>query len=226
MAITAKQVVDRVRPQLIDPDGTRWTDDEFMRWLGDAQKVILTAKPNAFSRTGVVSLVPGTKQKIPDDGYMLLSVVRNMSSDGVTPGRAVRIVMREVLDAFNPEWHAASKTAIVQNYVFDDRQFDIFHVYPPNDGTGKVELIYAKMPDEVTALDQILDVTDNYLVALSDYLMFRAHQKDSDYAAGQQVAIMYLNAFSQFVGVSTVAEASDDANQNLKGTMPGSKGGG
>lgn len=218
--ITAQDVVTRVRGQLIDPDGVRWTDAELLRWVADALRTVLAAKPAAMSTVAVVPLVAGTKQVLPADAHMLLGIVRNMGSDGVTPGRAVRPISRELIDAFNPDWHQATPAAAVQNYVFDANLLDTFYVYPPNNGAGRAEIIYAKAAPSEVGLSDELPILDNYLIALTDYVLFRAHQKDSDYAAGQATAQTYLNAFAQFLGVAAAGEASEDVNLNLR---PGSK---
>jgi len=220
VAITAQQVITRVRSQIIDPNGVRWTDEELLRWLSDGLRTVLSAKPSALSTIAVVSLVAGTRQQLPADGYMLLGIVRNMGSNGATPGRAVRVVSREALDAYKPDWHAATSAAVVQNFIFDPETFNSFYVYPPNDGTGKVEAVYARSVTELVALTSTLPILDNYLTALTDYVLFRSHQKDGDYAGGQGVAQTYLNAFAQFVGVAGAAETASNVNRGLR---PGDK---
>jgi len=210
----------RARAQLIDPAGTRWSDEELLHWLSDGLRTVLAVRPSVMSTFGVVSLVAGTRQRIPTNGHMFLGATRNMGSDGATPGRAVRVVSREVLDGFSPDWHAATATAVAQNIVFDPDTLSGFFVYPPNTGTGKLEVIYAVSAPDLTQLSDVLPILDNYLTALTDYVLFRAHQKDSDYAAGQAVAQTYLSAFAQFVGAAAAGEAGKDANRELR---PGSK---
>ena len=84
----------------------------------------------------------GTRQSLPPDGVQLLDVVRNL------PGRAVRIVMREILDAQLPDWHSDAATTVVKHFCYSEQNLKTFYVYPPNTGTGTVELVYSAAPQD------------------------------------------------------------------------------
>lgn len=226
MAVTAQSIIDKVRLQLIDPSGasSRWTDAELLDWVSDGQRAVVAYTAGASSITYVHALVAGTKQTIPSDGHQLLTVVRNMAADEVTPARATRIVTRDILDTQNPNWHTASSTKIVQNYVFDLQEPRKFYVYPPNDGTGKVELVYSVMPQELTSGSDELVLQEIYQTALFDYVMFRAHQKDSDFAAGQAVAQNYLQLFLSYLTQNEQGELSNNPNLQLGARDPSTRG--
>jgi hypothetical protein len=217
MAVTAQSIIDKVRTQLIDPSGSssRWTDEELLSWVSDGQRAVVAYTAGSSSITYVHTLVAGTKQLIPTNGHQLLTVVRNMAADGVTPARATRIVTRDILDTQNPNWHTVSSSSVVQNYVFDLQEPRKFYVYPPNDGTGKVEIVYAIMPQELTSGSDILVLQEIYQTAVFDYVMFRAHQKDSDFAAGQAVAQNYLQLFLSYVTQNEQGELSNNPNLQL-----------
>jgi hypothetical protein len=220
MAVTASQIISRVRTQLIDTDTVtqRWTDAELLKWLTDGERTIVAIAPGASSTNGTVALASGTLQNIPSNGHMLLSITRNVS------GRAVRIVSREVLDAYNPNWHTATSSATVQNYIFDLQQPRQFFVYPPNNGAGSVEIIYSVMPAERTALTDTLEVIDLYQTPLVDFVLYRAHQKDSDFAAGQGLSATYLQSFAAFMQQGEGSQLTNNPNLGLTPFSPDSKG--
>ena len=224
MAVQASSIIDRVRKQLIDPDGTRWSDGELLKWLSDGQRTVVAMAASASSVTSIVPLDAGTKQSIPGDGHMLLTIVRNMGSDGTTPGRACRIVSREILDAQDPDWHDSTPSAVVQNYIFDPQQPLEFYVYPPNTGAGQVQMIYAVLPGEMTSLTDELVVQEIYQTALMDYVLFRAHQKDSDFAAGMTVAMNYLQLFMSYMGQGEKSQLENNPNLQLAAPNPATKG--
>lgn len=225
MAVTAQSIIERVRLQLIDNGAVkRWTDTELLLWLSDGQRAIVTASPGNSSSTEVVPLVAGTKQNIPSDGNTLLYIVRNTNSAGTTPGRAVRIVSREILDAQNPDWHASAPAAVVQNYIFDAQEPTKYYVYPPNTGTGYVEMVYSHLPVDMTSLTDTLVVQDIYQTALFDYVMFRAHQKDSDFAAGQAIAGTYLQLFLAATGQRDSGLLQANPNLQLANPDPSTRG--
>lgn len=224
MTVTAQTIIDRVRTQLIDEDAVRWTDAELLRWLSDGQRAVVAFSAGASSTTAVKAMVAGTRQSIPADGHMLLTIVRNLSADQVTAGRACRIVSREILDAQDSNWHNAAQSATVLNYIFDPQEPTHFYVYPPNNGAGSVEMVYAVKPGEIASLSTALVVQEIYQTALIDYVMYRAHQKDSDYAAGQQVALGYYQAFLTYMGQGEGSQLSSNPNLQMAPPEPTARG--
>ena len=216
MPITAASVITRVRELVIDNgDPPRWTDAELLRHLSDGQRAIARAEPTAVQKVATVNLVAGTRQSLPADGESLLTITRNMGIGGTTPGRAVRIIRRDIIDDQNPMWHTDGRVLTVYNYIYDPTDEKAFFVYPPSNGQGSVELSYCYQPAELTATTDTLDVSDMYVTPLTDYVMFRALQKDSDFAAGMNRARLHFDAFVAFVDVSS----DMDVNPNLQ-TIP------
>lgn len=222
MTVQASSILDRVRTQLIDINAVkRWSDDELLQWLHDGERTICEITPAATTTRTVLSLDAGTRQELPADANMLLNVIRNVASDGTSPGRAIRVVAREMLDTFDYNWHATTPSSVVQNATYDVDERSYFYVYPPNNGSGKVEVTYSKSPQPFASTAENIHVRDNYAVALFDYVMFRALQKDSDFAAGTQQATMYLNMFNAVMGIGQAGTATEDPNRNLAPTGAG-----
>jgi hypothetical protein len=225
MAVTAESILDRVRTQLIDTNvEQRWSDEELLRWLSDGQRALVSFIPDASSTIAVRPLAAGTRQSIPSDGHMLLTIFRNTNAGGTTGGRAVRVASRELLDGFDPAWHSASATVNVQAYIFDPQHPDVFYVYPPNTGAGYVELSYSVMPEDLASTSDTLTVSDIYQTPLVDYVLYRAHQKDGDFAAGQAIASNYLQLFLAHIGQGQAAELSNNPNLQLADPNPSAKG--
>ena len=159
MAVTASTILSRVRTQLIDNGATqRWSDAELMQWIADGCRTITAAVPSSSFVTSVVSLVAGTLQLIPSNGHMLLAVTRNFDATGLIPGRAIRLVPRDVLDSTLPDWHSTTASPQVQNYVFDPTMPEQYYVYPPNNGLGKAEITYAVAVADFTDPATVLPV--------------------------------------------------------------------
>lgn len=218
MAVLASAILTRVRTQLIDSGATRWPDSELLKWLSDGQRAIVKLVPSASAKRATVPLAAGTLQALPDDAYMLLSVERNNVSDGGTPGRAVRIISRELLDAFDPDWHTATRKKVAQNYAFDPNTPREYFVQPPNDGTGFVDVVYSELPADVDADTDTLTVHDIYQTELVDYVLYRAYEKDADFAAGQAYASTYYQKFTAALGGTE--EGTVAANPNLSLSPP------
>ena len=210
--ITGQQIVDRARRILQDTTsgGTRWLDAEMLDWINDAQREIVLLKPNSFSSVEDLALVAGTKQTLPAEGLLLLTVVRNVN------GKAVRRVDRNILDSENPDWHTATPGNTVEHYIFDEDAPDTFWVYPPQSGTpGDVEVIFSKAPTDLASLVSVITLNDIYMNVILDYVLYRAYSKDTDYAGNVQRASNHYNGFNNSLGVKTQVEFSSSPNQNI-----------
>ena len=215
MPLTAATVITRVREILVDEETTkRWSDAELLRHLSDGQRTIARISPDAVQKVAVVQLDEGTRQELPADGESLLTVVRNMGTNGTTPGRAVRIIRRDIIDDQNPNWHSDMKTSVCYNYIYDPTDSKAFFVYPPSNGNGYVEISYCYTPDEVDSLTDELDVSNVYVAALTEFVCFRALLKDTDFAAGMQRASLHLDSFKMFMG----SDGEIETNPNLQTT--------
>ena len=222
--VTAQSIINKAAIQLTDIANIRWTRAELLSWLNDGMRQIVVIQPSASSTTVVVKLIAGTRQYIPADGWLLLTVYRNMGTTGATPGRAVRIVSREILDGFNPNWHADTPKAEVRNFLYTNQDQLAFYVYPPNTGTQYVELNYSSQPADLTSESQVIPIFDVFQSALVDYIMYRACSKDAEYAPGLALAQGYLATFTAAVQVKTESEVTNDPSQALNPRNPAARG--
>ena len=224
--VTAKTIIDKASVQLIDLANIRWTRSELLDWLNDGMRQIVLIQPSASSTTVSKKLDAGTRQSLPTGGWLLLQMYRNMGTSGTTPGRAIRIVSRELLDNFNPNWHTATAAAEVRNYIYDTQDQTAFYVYPPNTGTQYVELNYSAQPVDLTSETAVIPIFAIYQSALVDYILYRACSKDAEYAPGLQLSQGYLTTFAAAVGGKAQTEVSNDPVQALNPrntSVPGSQ---
>ena len=222
--VTAKSIIDKASVLLLDLTNIRWTRAELLGWINDAQRQIVIMSPNATNKVSTIKLDAGTRQSIPSDGWTLLNVIRYMGTDGLRPGRAIRIASQQVMDAFNPNWHASTPSVVPQSYVFDQQDQTIFYVYPPNTGKGYVQINYSPEPVDLTAETQTINVKDIFQTAILDYVMYRACSKDAEYAPGLQLAAGYLQTFNASMGIKSDSELKNSPNQNLQPRNPATPG--
>lgn len=242
-----KDAIYRVSTQLQDiaPQFTRWKERELVMWLNDGQKAIAKYLPASCTRIDAIKLKAGTKQSIeliastdikPGDGSAaaavygnyLNDVLRNMGADGLTAGRAVRVVSREVLDSQNPDWHTNVGTGRVDQFVFDPRSPKYFYVTPAVGGTATwIEISYLANPIEVPntgtiavplydadgSSTTVISIDDKYIDDLVNYVLARAYMKDADFAASQPNAGVYAQMFTG--SLNTQVQALTGNNPNL-----------
>lgn len=202
----------------------RWSRAQLLDWLSVGQRYAAMVQPSTSSTTTVEKLQPGTRQRIPMDGWMLLDIVRNMGSDGNTPGRAVKVISRRLLDAFDPSWHSAAASAITQNYIFDTQSPYFYYVYPPSNGTGYLQYVYSAVPVPLVSETDAISIPDVYEDALNHYVMFRALSKNAEFAGSPQ-ADQYLMLFNAALGAKQTAEQANNPNIGLVPPSPALSGG-
>ncbi|MBD3815111.1 MAG: hypothetical protein IE913_01340 [Halothiobacillus sp.] len=195
MAVTTVQsLLDKAATVIQDRTNIRWSTDELRGWLNEAYQQVVLLRPEANAKTAQVNLVAGSKQTIPAEGTAFLSVIRNVS------GRAVRRVAREVLDDQIPDWHVASQSSVIEHYVVEADP-KVYYVYPPASSTAALEIVYSSVPEPHTSNIGTIQLDDRYAPALLDYMLYRAYQKDADYAANDQRSATAYQTFLASLGV-------------------------
>ena len=225
MTVAAATLINRIAAQLVDINNVKWSRASLLDWLSVGQRMIVVIQPSASNTIEVVQLVAGSRQAIPPNGWMLLDVLRNMGVGGTTPGRAIRLISRKLMDSFNPDWHSDAASDPVYNYLFDPQDQMAFFVYPPSTGNNHIEINYSALPAPLTSETQNIFVPDAYEEALNHYVMFRALSKNAEFA-GSPEASKYLDLFNATVGAKVTAEEANNPNLGLSPQPdPSAKGG-
>lgn len=252
MAATTKvkDVVRRISVLMQDtsPQYQRWPEHEIINWLNDGQVAIAKFLPLACSRVDAIKLAAGTRQSIaaiavadckPGDGStptapiygkQLLNPRRNMGADGLTPGSAIRVVERDVLDSQDPDWHTRTGS-VVRSLVFDPQTPRYFYVSPGVTGSVWAELAYTADPIAIPAggapgselylfagaSTATISVDDEFVDDLVNYVVARANmaeKKWADKGAADKHSALFLGSLNAKVA------AVMGANPNLT-TLPG-----
>lgn len=205
-------IVERCGILLLDTGHVRWPVSELISWINEAMGAIMNRRPQAFARTQIVQLSAGTRQIVPEGSALLLDIVRNIAVDGVTPGRSVRRVDRQLLDDINPDWHTMTPKQAVKHYTFEDRAPTTFYVFPPAIAGTRVEMLHALMPDEVFTIDDSIQIGIEYAEAVANYVCYRCNIKDSQ-EANAQIATGFYAAFETALGMKSQSSTAASPNQ-------------
>ena len=201
--------LDQVAEVLQDESNVTWTDTQLIEWLNDANLTVALVRADASSEITTLKLAAGTtKQQLASGGLRLLAVIRNMGSDGLTPGDAIDLVERGVKDALDRGWHKADKSKVVDEYVFDDRAPVDFYVSPPTDDTTDVyiELSQAIVPATVSASTDNLPLKDIYKPAILEWMLYRAFSRDSEETPNFQRAQTHMNTFAAIMAGKSIGD--------------------
>lgn len=238
--ILVRELIGRVSDALTDtnPQFTRWSEAVLIGWFNEAQLVIAKYLPHSCSRVDTIRLRPGTRQSIetiaaadmiPGDGgpalalngNALLGLSRNMGQDGATPGRAIRIVDRDVLDASQPDWHSARAAAVVRQYTFDPRTPKVFYVTPPVTADVPVwaEASFLADPPMIPVgaaqpgSTVRISVDDKNSDDAFNYVMARSQMKDAEVEGNASLANVYVGLFT--ASINAQATTLTGVNPNL-----------
>lgn len=213
--ILAKTVVARAAKTLQDETHVQWLEGELLDYLNDGQRHIVMVKRDAYTKNEAVQLITGTKQQIPAAGVSLVRVVRNMGTNGTTPGRVITKADMHVLDATNRNWHTDTANASSDHWLQDPEDQRFFYVYPqqPNANQGYVEMIYSAAPADATingvnggGSDSAITLDDIYFDPLYFYILAKAYSKQSQTYNGEKSA-NYYGMMLQSLGLKGQTEA-------------------
>lgn len=204
--VLASSIIDQAAELIQDEGFVNLTHSEALGWLNDGQRAAALLDPTVYTTTGIVALVPGTKQSI--SGIELLAVHRNMGTDGTTPGEAIRLVDRGVKDDYNPDWHTDPASADIEEYMFDDRDTSLFYVYPQPITPNYIEVTQSVSPPDVqvAALPIVLD--DVYAPALIEFIAFRFFSRDAEEAMASKAA-SHAQMFASLVSRKVEVDAAN-----------------
>jgi hypothetical protein len=214
MTITAQSIVLELHDTLHDIGGIRWPADELVRYLNDAQREIVTLRPDLVAKLYATPLVVGAKQQVPTDCSKLFEVDRN------TNGPTVRQVERTMLDALDPDWYTRPGSKYAKHFTFDIREPRAFYVYPCALANTSVDLLYAAFPADIAvpAGPSHSDVTGNITVddvfknIMFFFAMSRALAKDAEYTGDRVSSDAYAQRFMTGLGTeATVRQAVQPA---------------
>jgi len=208
MVATTKVVdlIDRAEEQLQDSTNARWTQAELLNYLNDAQKHIVSQRPDASMKNATLGCSAAAKQSLPSDGIKLINVIRN------TSGNATSLVDRYALDQTEPDWYTKSGNTAVKHWMYDPLDPSVFYVYPVPANTVELEIVYTTQPADITISDYVADtdvisLDDSYRNPILDFILYRAYQKDSEGGGSAQKSAMHFQSYQAALQVRNQIDA-------------------
>ena len=205
--VLVSDIITRAQVNLQDATtpGIRWPTVELERWVNDAHKEIVNARPDANTVVGTHACASGIRQSVSSSfasALRLMDVVYNKST-----GTSMIQIDRSELDDQRRSWPSESATTAVSHFMTDERDPRSFLVYPPAQAGTQLEVLYSATPAAVTGSNPI-NVPDGFANAILDYVLYRAYQKDAEYAGNAERAMMYYQAFMNGIGKKTEADVA------------------
>ncbi len=178
MTVLVDDMLDDVSRTLLDTARRTWSRASLVGYMNEALFASSAVKPDVYTVRANVPLEEGTLQELPTGGIALIDIPRNSLQSG-GDGRVVTQVDAEMLAEANRFWPAATTQSQVEHYTADPRDPRRFQVFPPNDGTGLVEMLYAAVPSVTGSSGEAFPLADIYQPAVTAYMEAKAHAKNT-----------------------------------------------
>lgn len=207
--LTSNEILLSVSNTHLNDDGfVRWSKQELLDNLNDAQTAVVIRRPDALIEdVDNFSCVEGTKQSLPSDAILLIGIDKNGS------GQVIRGPFdKDTLDRQYPDWHASTTGTEVELYLYNQKKPKTFYVYPGVASGVVISISYSKTPHVITMIEneanQTIEIDDVYKNALIEWMLYRCYSKDADYAADPNKSLMHLNAFKAQIGEKSQADGA------------------
>ncbi len=212
MTLNASTILDSAATTLLDVAHRTWSADELLGYLNEAQRATAAARPADFYVVEEdMVLQAGIVQALPDNGILLIDIPRNSQSlpSGVlNPSfRVITQVDKTLQDEADRFWPIGTPQTEVEHYTFDPRNPRRFTVYPPNDGTGSINIVYGAYAPEVMYDTEDLVCPDNYQTPLINFILAKAYSKNSKRQDLVKTG-SYMQMWGQALGLESSAIAA------------------
>ncbi len=208
MTTTAQSIIQQAQELLQDPEGIRWPATELVAHLNDGQREVAAQRPDLFTVTKPLALVPGARQTLPAACIHLVDILRN------TNGASLSLTARAMLDALLPNWYNKSPTKNLVHFCYDLREPKVFFVYPPAANGASVDATYSEFPADLPtptgpgaeSVTGTLTGKDTLKNPLLHWVLFRAWSKDAEFGGNAALAQTHYALFMG--GLKTDAAAA------------------
>lgn len=220
MSIAAKAILHRAVDILQDQTSVRWPINELIRYLNDAQRIVVKARPDSMNTTRTMTLAVNSRQSLltaspalTPTPAKLIEITRNLAASSDLT--AVTKVERKMMDAGNRAWYKATPEVSIKHFMFDERDPTAFYVYPPAASGAQVEVMYSAYPSDIAELGQegktwadvVGDMTipEIYADDVLNIILAYAYSKDSEYAGNDQRSQTYRAMVTSSLGAEMAA---------------------
>lgn len=204
----AMAIADRVSELLQDVDNVTWTQEQIIEWINDAQRFVISIRPEACVKTTIESLtVAESRQTLPANATRLIMITSLFNADGVTRQPPIREIKRRYLEDFNTG--IFGNTGTVKEYFYDPEDPLAYYVFPSPNAAQKIELIYNAVPTAITDLADNIDVDDHHSPAMIEWCLYRALSRDSENTPSMAKASAYRQNANALLGNIVTTENVD-----------------
>lgn len=206
---TVGEIITHVSSQLNDQgfklEFVRWTREIQLEYMNQALKEIGAYRPDAFTATAEIELVPGVKQSV--EKFKTLKDIHDSS------GTPLHATDANILKAFAVHDYCPPKVQFkngapvynIKSFAVSDTDIKTFYVSPPVPAglSPKVQATLIGEAPELTLADWNIPLAmqDKYYNNLLDFMQARAYELDSESPNSRANSQMYFQRFYSAMGI-------------------------
>ncbi len=199
------EVFDPVIFILNDRKMVTYTESDLMSALNNSLRMVVSVRPDACTDIGIIELYDGSKQVLPDHALRLLDGCYLLDS-GERVVSALELTNRQDLDRISPMWQVDPPSEHVTEIMYDERFPRFFWTYPPAIKGTKLQIAYSMMPETVNSKEDSYPISDKYVPASIEWMLYMLFSRDAENSINQQRATDHR---SVFFGVMQAKTQSD-----------------
>lgn len=186
---TVGEVMTAVKRQFGDESGVQLEDADIIRWINDAQDVIVAKTKVLKAKSTTSSVANQGSYTFPSDN---IHQVESIHYNGVRIPNMPFAEAEEYIFAADPD-----KT-MVGTPEFWYEWAGTFTLWPTPGGIEDIDLYYTKRPTPVTSAANILSVPDKFYQDVVRYVLINAYEMDEDLANAQAKGAQFDQSINDF----------------------------
>lgn len=214
---TIGSVIDLCRKRILDESKIDFDDPEMLNLFNLTGRKMVTLQPKVHTRIRNLKMQVGNKQILsatPPVGLEIVDVIRNMGTDGLTPGRAIRQTDRAFITRYVPTFSTdpVNADASIWDWWPLPEYPEQFYVHPRSDGTGYLELEQAEVPADIVYdapgawRSLAIPTSDYYLDGYINGVLYQAYDDDTDIPGNTPRSQLYYQRFLMSLGLQQPAQ--------------------
>lgn len=191
-----QDIFDIIQEQTRD-DNTTWSETDVYGYINEAVKNTIQRAPEANSKKELIDTVVGVEQALPTDAVEIINVISNAPDANGVMGDIINETDVQLKDVYNPAWRRSRATAKVLEWMKRSEPTK-YLVWPPMAATAKLYIEYSFYPAAVTALIDVISVSNEFSEPVRTWALYRTFSRDSQDTPSVQRAAGYRAEFEAF----------------------------
>lgn len=190
---TVGEVITAIQRQFGDESGVQLENKDIVRWINDAQDVIV-AKTKALKAKSTVAATPNqASYTFPSEN---IYQIESLHYNGYRISNMTFPEAEEYIFAADPEKTATGIPALWYEWA------GTFTFWPSPDAANNIDLYYTKRPTKIDpdsySTSTVLSVPDKYYQDVIRYVLQQAYEMDEDLGSAQAKGQQFEQSINEF----------------------------